>query len=393
MSGMFNKLTAILLKELDHGGSLKSVNDVCESTSMDVLSIVKIVKTKKLRLLTKKVYHPTPVKLEHLLNTDTVDLGECKEHSIGAVDLSQQLQGNCGIKVLMPSVDETEVSGEAEITLSATQIKLQSVSVDYEKLSRLLQKSKVNKDHLLIGEMNANENIVGLGVVYKVMKNENSMTLEKTTKGSASAKIPASKFASVKASAGASSMLRLELNKGCVLGYELHPLCVKRESLRMIQVVNPQHDAIRCAQYAVSSTVRMIQDIKWEPCALRSMNRVMKTVECFPIVEVRERIVSDDDDEIRSFGRRPDTGGYEAEDLTQIPQDQELEKECFGRHPEEWTSTHKVRELSVSDDDFEKQSFGRRPEEWTSTHKVRELSVSDDEYEIRSFGRRPGKKS
>ncbi|KAJ8365113.1 hypothetical protein SKAU_G00139440 [Synaphobranchus kaupii] len=76
-STMFKKLTKRILKLVDDDGELQSFASVTESRGVDMLSIVKIVKSNNWFNFKKKRYHYTGVKLQELLQgQDTVDFGE-----------------------------------------------------------------------------------------------------------------------------------------------------------------------------------------------------------------------------------------------------------------------------------------------------------------------------
>ncbi|XP_064177428.1 uncharacterized protein LOC135247648 isoform X2 [Anguilla rostrata] len=220
---MFKKLTRILLEEVDNSGELKSLSSVYESMRLDVLSVLKIVESKKFFFLKTESYHPTGFKLRDLLQAkDTVDFGGCHQDSIATVDIKQKWEGNAGMKSTS-SIPKTEINCQVDITGSTTEIKLESMSMSRSKL----QNSKIDESHFLFQEMKENKKILGLGVVYEVMKNKNPMILKQTTKGEGSAKILVINVASMEAGGKVDCKQQLKLDAGCVLGFKVHPLYLK----------------------------------------------------------------------------------------------------------------------------------------------------------------------
>ncbi|XP_035259671.1 uncharacterized protein LOC118220133 isoform X1 [Anguilla anguilla] len=220
---MFKKLTRILLEEVDNSGELKSISSVYESMRLDVLSVLKIVESKKFFIFKTESYRPTGFKLQDLLQgMDTVDFGGCHQDSIATVDIKQKWEGNAGMKSTS-SIPKTEINCQVDITGSTTEIKLESMSMSRSKL----QNSKIDERHILFKDMKENKKILGLGVVYEVMKNKNPMILEQTTKGEGSAKILVINVASMEAGGKVECKQQLKLDAGCVLGFKVHPLYLK----------------------------------------------------------------------------------------------------------------------------------------------------------------------
>lgn len=220
---MFKKLTRILLEEVDDNGELKSLSSVYESMRLDVLSVLKIVESRQFFFLKTERYHPTGVKLRELLQgMDTVDFGGCHQDSIATVDIKQKWEGNAGMKITS-SIQKTEINCQVHSTGSTTEIKLESMSMSRSKL----QNSKIDESHFLFQEMKKNKRILGLGVVYEVMKNKNPVILEQATKGEGSAKILVINVASMEAGGKVDCKQQLKLDAGCVLGFKVHPLYLK----------------------------------------------------------------------------------------------------------------------------------------------------------------------
>ncbi|KAJ8365116.1 hypothetical protein SKAU_G00139470, partial [Synaphobranchus kaupii] len=224
---MFKKVTQIILKLVDDDGELQSVTSAYESMCLDALSIVKIVDSRKWFFWKMVRYLPTGVKLQDLQGMDTVDFGECRQHSIGAVDITNEWQRNAGIKFAVSTIGKAEANCQSHDTVSAREIKL--VSESHCELRRKLQNRTVDEGHFLFQEMKRNERILDLGVVYEVMKNENALTLEQATKREGSAKLSATDIASVDAGCKVDGKQQLKLDAGCVLGFKVHPLNLKTQ--------------------------------------------------------------------------------------------------------------------------------------------------------------------
>ncbi|XP_061086398.1 uncharacterized protein LOC133121211 [Conger conger] len=227
---MFKKLNQILLKEVDNDGQLKSFKSLCECKNMDVLSIVKITESRYFFRKTEHYNHTEFTLQDILQDMDTMDSGGFRRYSVAAVDLKKKWQAKSGMKLVVPFV-EAEQSLEGGGTMVTTEIKLECVTAGLQKVDSMFDKSTINKDHILFKIMKKDKRILGLGVVYEVMKNENPVKLEQENKGAVAAKIASSDPLGCVQMEGHGSFEtenRLKLDAGCVLGFKVHPLSLDR---------------------------------------------------------------------------------------------------------------------------------------------------------------------
>ncbi|KAG9346233.1 hypothetical protein JZ751_008058 [Albula glossodonta] len=214
------------MKELDSDGDLHPLSSIIESKLLEVLSVVKIVESRKCWFLKSVRYRPTGVELHELLQCpDTVDCGESQKTDIGTVDIMQDGCGNVGVSFGESMLWNVGAKGEVLHTTSATGIKVECVSVNLTKLDNVLQNSKVNERHFLIQEMRRNSQIRGLGVIYQIVKADN-MNLGQKSRGQASVNLSAVDAATLDAGGKVDQEKKLKLGGGCALAFKARPLLI-----------------------------------------------------------------------------------------------------------------------------------------------------------------------
>ncbi|KAJ8413755.1 hypothetical protein AAFF_G00082620 [Aldrovandia affinis] len=222
---MFQSITEDLVKHLDSNGELIPIASVIESSEVDVLSIVKIVKSSWMPFFKRERYRPTEIKLQELLQSgDTVDFGETCHKPIGDVDMYQEGQGIVGLQCNEQFIGDAEVNMEVVRTESTSKIEVETVSMSRDRIHHVLKNSTVNEEHYLIQKMKKSKQVMRLAVVYKVLKVKNPVTLRRMTRGEGHMSISACSLATMFAGGRVANVIKLKLEAGCVLGFGVYPL-------------------------------------------------------------------------------------------------------------------------------------------------------------------------
>ncbi|KAG9346232.1 hypothetical protein JZ751_008057, partial [Albula glossodonta] len=224
---VFKKMTQVLVKELDSDGDFHPLSSVIESKDLEVLRVVKIVKSRRFWFQKSTRYIPTDTKLHDLLQcSDTVDFGGLQKKDIGTVNIMQDGGGNVGVSFGEPILWNVRAKGEVLHTTSATGIKVECVSVNSAKLHNVLQNGKVDKRHLLIQQVQSNSKIRGLGVIYKIIKADN-LNLGQKSKGQASFNVSAVEAATVEFGGKMGQDIEMKLEGGYTLAIKILPIDIE----------------------------------------------------------------------------------------------------------------------------------------------------------------------
>ncbi|XP_048871170.1 uncharacterized protein LOC125742827 [Brienomyrus brachyistius] len=229
---MFKDASYKIVKELDPNGELKPVVSAYDAKKIDVLSVVKIVKTSRFFFFTALEYHPTPVSVADLiLDGDAVDFGRSSELEVGDVDMKNTVK--VAGHVISKSI-YVPGSAEGSCTLKCSSdfhSKLQSVSIDYTKLHKAIRSSKFDKSHPVIETFKNNPKVVGLGVIFDVLKTKDPLYLKRNNQATGSAKFTFHDIFTGGGDFDRDSMKTLNLEAGSVLGFKVQdiPLDVGKE--------------------------------------------------------------------------------------------------------------------------------------------------------------------
>ncbi|KAI1887128.1 hypothetical protein AGOR_G00202940 [Albula goreensis] len=223
---MFKTVTRVVMKELDSDGDLHPLSSIIESKLLEVLSVVKIVESRKFWLLKSVRYRPTGVKLHELLQCpDTVDCGGSQKTDIGTVDIMQDGCGNVGVSF-----------GE----------------------SILWNNSKVDKRHFLIQQVQSNSKIRGLGVIYQIVKADN-LNLGQKSRGQASVNVSAVEAATLDAGGKVDQERKLKLGGGCALAFKVLPLDVKGPKKQLVM----DNDDFKELKKSVTNELKAFTNMDW----------------------------------------------------------------------------------------------------------------------------------
>ncbi|KAJ8264645.1 hypothetical protein GJAV_G00151980 [Gymnothorax javanicus] len=278
---MFKKLTKTILKEVDDGGDLKSLSSLYESKRLNVLSIMKIIKSTRLLFFRKERYHPTGVQLLELLQSkDAVDFGGSQE-DITAVDISDEWQGNTGLKITGSLIQKADVNCQLHSTGSTKEISLESVFVSRSKL----ENRKLDEGHFLFKEMTQNGSVIGLGVVYEIMRNKSPLILAHAIKGEGSASVMVVSVASMDAGCKVDKKRQLKVDAGCALGFKVHPLHMKAAEQSIRGPAKASDGVAEFAEEFVCDFPNLKRRVKEELRDFREMDRSTKKLIWDPLYE------------------------------------------------------------------------------------------------------------
>ncbi|XP_072568576.1 gasdermin-A2-like [Paramormyrops kingsleyae] len=222
---MFKDAARNIVKELDPRGELKPVVSAYDSKKIDVLTVVKIVKTSRLFFFYVPEYHPTPVSVADLiLRGDTVDFGGSSQLDVATVNMKANAEAALRFMSKSNFVRDG-VEGSCTLNRSSDLFsKLESVWIDYTKLHRAMQDSKFDDRHPVIMTLKKNPKVVGLGVIFDVLKTKNPLYLKRNNQATGSAKFSLQEIATADSSLKVESTKTLNVDAGSVLGFKLQKI-------------------------------------------------------------------------------------------------------------------------------------------------------------------------
>nr|XP_023670074.1 gasdermin-A3-like isoform X2 [Paramormyrops kingsleyae] len=222
---MFKVVTQNIVKDLDPRGELKPVVSVIDSKTIDVLTVVKIVKTSRLFFFNVLEYHPTPVSVADLiLPGDTVDFGKSVQNNIGTMNVKGNEEAS-GRFMSKSNFVKGSVEASCEMNRSSELFsRLENVSIDYTKLYRAMQTSKFDDSHSTIMTLKNNPKVVGLGVIFNVLRAKNPLYLKQNNRATGSGKFSLQEIATADSSLKVESTKTLNVDAGSVLGFKLQKI-------------------------------------------------------------------------------------------------------------------------------------------------------------------------
>ncbi|KAJ8373069.1 hypothetical protein AAFF_G00271240 [Aldrovandia affinis] len=217
---MFKSVIKRLVKDLDES-DLIPVTGPLQASEVDVLCIMKIVKSSKMQFFKEVCYHPTGIKLQELLKSeDTMDFGLSAQKTMGTVKMNREEQAAVGVQYNEPFMGKSEIKAAKIMINGASKIELEIVSKNCNTIEEMLQKSTVNEKHHVIREMENSKQVIGLAVIYKVVKAKNQVTLERTNMGGGRMELSVLERAKMFASGRVTEKKEYTLEAGWVLGFK-----------------------------------------------------------------------------------------------------------------------------------------------------------------------------